>query len=614
MLAVMFAGAPPVAAQESTANVEVRVWQRVDDGHRIYISARPEGGDWGTLGTIRLPLDDGYSSSGNYRYGDITVEGVEVRVWQEVSDARRIYISARPEGGDWSTLGTIPLPLDDGYSSSGNYRYGDITVAVPLPAPEPSLSASCTVEQRSASWDVEWFAVDSNRYAGRSLGRRQWDPTFSTDWGWGHVFGGRDDRLLLDATMSIVVPHAGWFWFEVGGDDGFRLYINSELVLEDWNDGSARRWGRFRWMQPGVHELRLMYYEWRGQAKLSFDTDQTLLNWFEAEGCDTDDRARLSAEPSAPIVFAGDVLPNADSGPIVVLLQGIDSSSSCGEVREARKILSDARRQYEREPSSRDSLNPGSMFMRRHTIVGKLRNSAPGDWESSVVGFSYSGAYVNCITSEVFPETSYPIGDPDIFPEYEKLNTCVGVRVAAGRLGDLLENIHTQNPDREIVILGHSLGGVVAAFYATDIAKPEVLDSISEIVTIDSPLLGDSRGNPLSNCPDSAQSWKDIRGESNVIPAISSIQNSGLVERFIHLNSTDIGDSLAGGREVRLECGGESAVAGTIVGGILGIVTGGWGLVFGPVLGGAYGAYGPGHGCGFYDPVALEEITEAVRQ
>lgn len=614
MLAVMFAGAPPVAARESTANVEVRVWQKISDGRSIYVSARPEGGDWDTIGTIPLPLDDGHSSSGNYRYGDITVEGVEVRVWQEVSDARRIFISARPEGGDWGALGTIPLPLDDGYTSSGNYRYGDITVAVPLSATERSLSASCTIEQRSASWDVEWFALDSNGYAGRSLGRRQWDPTFSTDWGWGQVFAGRDDMLLLDATMSIVVAHPGWVWFEVGGDDGFRLDINNEPVLGDWQNGSARRWGRLRWMQSGMHELRLSYYEWRGRAELSFDTDQTLLNWFEAEGCDTGDRGRLSAEPSDPIVFDGDVLPGADSGPIVVLLQGIDSSSSCDEVREIWQVISEPRRQYGSEPSSRDSVTAESMFMRRNTIVTKARSAVPGDWENSVVGFSYSGTYMNCRTGDWFSGTSYPIGGSGVFPVYEKLDTCVGVQVAAGRLGDLLESLHTQNPDREMVIIGHSLGGMVAAFYAVELAKPEVLDSISGIITIDSPLLGDSRENPLSQCTASTQSWRDIRSDSNVVPTISSIQNGGLAERFIHLNSTDVGDSLAGGYTVDLECGGESAIAGIIVGGILGIATGGWGLVLGPVLGGAYGTYGPGHSCGFYDPVALQAIVDAVRR
>ena len=134
-LANVEAQGPPEPAEPdepAAGRVEVRVWQHVADPLRIYISARPEGGSWHTLGTIPLPLDDGFSDSGNYRYGDITVEGVEVRAWQRVADSLRIYISARPEGGSWHTLGTIPLPLDDGHSSSGNYRYGDITVEVPL--------------------------------------------------------------------------------------------------------------------------------------------------------------------------------------------------------------------------------------------------------------------------------------------------------------------------------------------------------------------------------------------------------------------------------------------------------------------------------------------------
>ena len=54
-----------------------------------------------------------------------------MRVWQSRSDANALYISARPEGGSWGTLGTIPLDMS-GVSSSGVYRYGDIALAVPL--------------------------------------------------------------------------------------------------------------------------------------------------------------------------------------------------------------------------------------------------------------------------------------------------------------------------------------------------------------------------------------------------------------------------------------------------------------------------------------------------
>ena len=137
------------AQDQSTATVEVRVWQDVGDELQIYISARPADGSWATLGTIPLPLDDGVSSSGRFRFGDISVDvplpgqtepaTVEVRVWQDVGDIASIYISARPADGSWATLGTIPLPLDDGVSSTGRFRYGDISLDVPLPeAPEPT--------------------------------------------------------------------------------------------------------------------------------------------------------------------------------------------------------------------------------------------------------------------------------------------------------------------------------------------------------------------------------------------------------------------------------------------------------------------------------------------
>ena len=139
VLALAFSAGDGVAgAQErgipgnDSVDVDVRVWQHVRDPERIHISARPEGVRWDTLGTIRLLLDDGLSSDRSDRFGDITVEGVEVRVRQHVRDPLRIFISARPVGGDWDVVGTIRLLLDDGHSTSRNYRYGDITVAVPL--------------------------------------------------------------------------------------------------------------------------------------------------------------------------------------------------------------------------------------------------------------------------------------------------------------------------------------------------------------------------------------------------------------------------------------------------------------------------------------------------
>ena len=52
------------------------------DAEVLYVSARPQGGSWRTLGTIEFPLDDGHSADGSLRYGQLTVGDVELRVWQ----------------------------------------------------------------------------------------------------------------------------------------------------------------------------------------------------------------------------------------------------------------------------------------------------------------------------------------------------------------------------------------------------------------------------------------------------------------------------------------------------------------------------------------------------
>ena len=139
---------PTPAALAYTAGVDVRVWQSVADDSRLYISARPEGGSWHTLGTIPLDMS-GLNSRGTYRYGDITVGvelpriapppstttptasdsgepasppdpvpepepvtvNVEVRVWQSTANSRNLYISARQEDGDWGALGTVPVDM-----------------------------------------------------------------------------------------------------------------------------------------------------------------------------------------------------------------------------------------------------------------------------------------------------------------------------------------------------------------------------------------------------------------------------------------------------------------------------------------------------------------------
>ena len=94
---------------------------------------------------------------------------IEVRVWEDVNDPERNFISARPEGGSWSTLGTIPLPLTDGVSSSGRFRYGDITLAVPVPEARGVGSADWYRELAEANATAARRALDERDAALREV-------------------------------------------------------------------------------------------------------------------------------------------------------------------------------------------------------------------------------------------------------------------------------------------------------------------------------------------------------------------------------------------------------------------------------------------------------------
>ena len=188
-VAVLLLTAATGSAQAAeSVRVEVQVWQHPANPGDIRVGALPADGSWPAPEMIALMLDDGISSSGRYRYGDISIEvqwrigavpvTVEVRVWQHVKDERDIHISARGSLGSWRTLGTVPLALDHGHGPEGRFRAGGITITAPLPdgesgaplryrfdpageATEPGSHAFLTAPVASAITTYEGFRRDA---------------------------------------------------------------------------------------------------------------------------------------------------------------------------------------------------------------------------------------------------------------------------------------------------------------------------------------------------------------------------------------------------------------------------------------------------------------------
>ena len=234
--------APSLTTRE--VNVEVRVWQRISDARALYISARPEGGSWRTLGTIPIEMD-GLSGSRAYRYGDITVTVprsgapaavVEVRVWQRVRAELSLYISARPRGGSWGTLGTIPLDMS---GRSGAFRYGDITVRVPVPraaapaptpTPTPSGGGDETCDFADSAQKVVASTVLVTTADGTGSAFYIGNGEFVTA---GHVIDGVSTATLTNARLNVTARVVGYYP-GVEGDVGILRASGVRLTPLEW--------------------------------------------------------------------------------------------------------------------------------------------------------------------------------------------------------------------------------------------------------------------------------------------------------------------------------------------------------------------------------------------
>ncbi len=80
----------------------------------------------------------------------------EVRVWENVDDPSEHYLSIRSAGGSWETAGTIPVPLTDGISANGRYRYGDLRIVLPVSVDAPD-EAALGMAMSSGHWSITTY-------------------------------------------------------------------------------------------------------------------------------------------------------------------------------------------------------------------------------------------------------------------------------------------------------------------------------------------------------------------------------------------------------------------------------------------------------------------------
>jgi beta-glucosidase len=107
------------------------------------------------------------------------------------------------------------------------------------------------------------------------------------------------DNFSIRWTGKIRVDSDGEYQFFVQGDDGFRLSVNGQMLIDEWRDQAATLKEARTTLKAGrPAEIRLEYYERSGSAQVSF-------GWSKAVPPKTGESIKLAARSDVAVVCVG---------------------------------------------------------------------------------------------------------------------------------------------------------------------------------------------------------------------------------------------------------------------------------------------------------------------
>jgi hypothetical protein len=132
----------------------------------------------------------------------------------------------------------------------------------PNPSSTPVLTSTSTLTP-TVAWRGEYFG--NRALAGAPVVIRD-EAAVSFNWGAGAPAGG----LPLDGFSArwsrAQLFEEGLYRFYLTVDDGGRLYLDGDLVIDEWKDGTRRELRAERRLAAGSHTVRVEYYEGSGLA------------------------------------------------------------------------------------------------------------------------------------------------------------------------------------------------------------------------------------------------------------------------------------------------------------------------------------------------------------
>lgn len=104
------------------------------------------------------------------------------------------------------------------------------------------------------------------------------DQTIDANWGNGSPDGQINaNNFSIRWTGKIQAKYDGEYTFYIDADDGRKLWINGEVIIENWNAGSYVSTGTKSFSAGEILNMRIDYYEGGGDAKTHFSWSTNIL-------------------------------------------------------------------------------------------------------------------------------------------------------------------------------------------------------------------------------------------------------------------------------------------------------------------------------------------------
>jgi beta-glucosidase len=166
----------------------------------------------------------------------------------------------------------------------------------------PAAQLSTVVDGRTVpGLGAEYF--DNNRLAGAPRVRR---TDAQVDFGWTLNSPARElpfDWYSVRWTGKLTVPASGARRIGVEGNDGYRLYLDGALIVDNWRKRSYGTRMADVALRPGTtHDLRLEYFESTGNARVKLVWDAGVRTDWRTQ---TDSAVAIARRSDVAIVVAG---------------------------------------------------------------------------------------------------------------------------------------------------------------------------------------------------------------------------------------------------------------------------------------------------------------------